>query len=51
MPKEAKYLNAHVEMSDDVWLVEIQYLTTYYKASVVYRSVGRFEEYGEEFHS
>ena len=44
MPKLAPYLNAVVELAEEVFIVDLQYITKY-------QSVTRWEEYGEDFYT
>ena len=51
-------MNAHVELGEEVWVVDLQYTTEHnresgplWAARFNYRSVSHWEEYGEDFYS
>lgn len=51
MPKRAPFMNASVELGEEIWVVDLQYTTEHNRNSFKYRSVSHWEEYGEDFYS
>ncbi len=51
MPKRPNFLNATVEVADELFVVELQYIRTYTKNSMTYRTVSHWEEYLEDFYT
>ena len=51
MPKRAPYLNASVELAEEIFIVELQYTKDVRSGFNTYQTVTRWEEYGEDFYT
>lgn len=51
MPKRAPYLNASVELAEEIFIVELQHVKMVRSGFNICQTVTHWEEYGEDFYN